>query len=327
MSSFGPCESCPPAEVGIKAVPRASHRSRPAAFSAWAGAFAACGAFEWATLAYLFVLNFLIVVFRRNLAGAPAYLLAHFGLALAIVALCWADARCSSPALRFLRHWYPMLLFLAFFEELHYLAHLVFPGWYDRWLIQSDYALLGVHPTVWFEQFARPGPNDFMQFTYMSYYFYGVILGGVLYVRNETRAFWRVMTATGVSYYLGYLVSIFFPIEGPFHALAGLHQVDLAGGFFTSVIDFIERFGRVHGAAFPSAHVSGSLVALIGAWRYRRGLFWVFLPLFASMLVATVYGRYHYVADVVAGLLFGALGWAIVDSARREAWKRARQVK
>jgi hypothetical protein len=51
----------------------------------------------------------------------------------------------------------------------------------------------------------------------------------------------------------------------------------LTGGFFTQLINFIERFGRVHSAALPSAHVSGSLVALLGAWHYRRWLFWIFL--------------------------------------------------
>jgi membrane-associated phospholipid phosphatase len=84
---------------------------------------------------------------------------------------------------------------------------------------------------------------------------------------------------------------------------------ELTGGFFTQLINLIERFGRVHGAAFPSAHVSGSLVALLGAWRYRRWLFWMFLPFFLSMLVSTVYGRYHYVADVLGGLVTGAIGF------------------
>jgi membrane-associated phospholipid phosphatase len=28
------------------------------------------------------------------------------------------------------------------------------------------------------------------------------------------------------------------------------------------------------------------------------------------MCVATVYGRYHYVADVIAGIAVGAIGWA-----------------
>ncbi|MGH9758601.1 MAG: phosphatase PAP2 family protein, partial [Candidatus Acidiferrales bacterium] len=78
----------------------------------------------------------------------------------------------------------------------------------------------------------------------------------------------------------------------------------------TAAIDLIERFGRVHGAAFPSAHVAGSMVAILAARRYRPWLFWVCLPFFICMCVATVYGRYHYVADVLAGIVVGSISWA-----------------
>jgi len=77
------------------------------------------------------------------------------------------------------------------------------------------------------------------------------------------------------------------------------------------MMGLIEHFGRVRGAAFPSAHVTGATAALWGAWRYRRWLFWAMLPVFVLMCVSTIWGRYHYVADVVGGLLTGTLGYLI----------------
>jgi len=74
----------------------------------------------------------------------------------------------------------------------------------------------------------------------------------------------------------------------------------------------------VHGAAFPSAHVAGSMVAMLASWRHRRWLFWVCLPFFASMCVATVYGRYHYVADVLAGLAVGTIGFVAGERLMRK---------
>jgi membrane-associated phospholipid phosphatase len=67
----------------------------------------------------------------------------------------------------------------------------------------------------------------------------------------------------------------------------------------------------VHGAAFPSQHVAGAMAALLGAWRHRRWLFWIFLPFVASMCVSTVYVRNHYVADVLAGMVTGTLGYVV----------------
>lgn len=284
--------------------------SKLSAALAWGReALGTCAAFEWVALAYLGVSAGLIVVFHRNLQAAPLFLGLQVGVAVLIGTLSWAAWRWPSAALRYMRHWYPQAFFLFCFEELHYLAHLIFPGWFDRWLIAFDSWLVGVHPTVWLEQFACPALNDFMQMAYITYFFYLTILGSVLYLRDERRAFWAVMTSSIVAYSIGYVISIVFPVESPYHSLAALQKAELTGGFFTSLIGVIERFGRVHGAAFPSAHVSGSFVALLGAWRYRRWLFWVFLPFFLCMLVSTVYGRYHYIADILGGLVVGAIGF------------------
>jgi membrane-associated phospholipid phosphatase len=95
--------------------------------------------------------------------------------------------------------------------------------------------------------------------------------------------------------------------------MRSFHLPPLAGGPATGLINFIEGWGRVRGGAFPSAHVSGSFVALLGAWRYRRYLFWVFLPFFIAMCVSTIYCRYHYIADVLAGILVGAIGFVLAE--------------
>jgi len=276
----------------------------------FAAIFAACGTFEWVTLFYLAIVNTLILAFHANLSFASQYLVVHEMIAAGVIALSWAAARTSSGWLRFARHWYPLPLYIFFFEELRGLVHLIFPGWFDVWLIRFDFSLARVHPSAWLTQFANPALNDFMQFSYMTYFLYLVALPGLLYARRETIAFWTVMTSTAVAHYSVYVISILFPIESPHFALAAF-QPHLTGGAATSLINFTERFGRVHGAAFPSAHVAGSMVAILASWRYRRWLFWLCLPFFVSMMVATVYGGYHYVADVLAGMLTGVLGLAV----------------
>ena len=270
----------------------------------------ACGAFEWVTFFYLTLINTLLIAFQENLPAASVYILIHQSIAIAIIALAYAAARRPNAWLRFLRHWYPLPLYIYFFEELRGLVHLVFPGWFDAWLIRFDYSLGHVQPSLWLTRFASAPLNDFMQGCYMTYFIYLVALPAVLYFRRETRAFWTVMTATAIAHYSVYVISILFPIESPHFALAAL-QPHLAGGTSTALINLIERFGRVHGAAFPSAHVAGSMVAILASWRYRRRLFWLCLPFFVGMMIATVYGGYHYVADVLAGMLVGAIGWSV----------------
>jgi membrane-associated phospholipid phosphatase len=271
--------------------------------------FASFGAFEWVTFAYLAWVEAILFLFHREVAHAPRAIGVHLAIACAIAIVARRASISQNPILQFVRHWYPLPLYIFFFEELQGLVHVIFPGWFDRWLIQFDFNLAGVHPSVWLNQFANPVLNDAMQFAYMTYFLFLVILPGILYFEKQFNSFWTVMTATAIAHYTVYVVAILFPIESPFFSLAYLHSAPLLGGPFTATIELVERFGRVHGAAFPSAHVAGSMVAILAARRYKPWLYWICAPLFVAMCVATAYGRYHYVADVIAGIAVGAMGW------------------
>jgi hypothetical protein len=59
--------------------------------------------------------------------------------------------------------------------------------------------------------------------------------------------------------------------------------------------------GGARGGAFPSAHVSGALVVSLVAWRHQRRLAYLLVPITAGVVIATVYGRFHYALDTLAG--------------------------
>ncbi len=293
-----------------------------------------CGAFEWVSLFYLGLSGALMLIFHYNLVHPALHIAAHFAVFAGILLIVNAADRVNhsrfagsraGKTLRWIRDWYPQAVFLFCFEELRILVHLIDPLWRDSVLIAFDYHLTGVYPAVWLNQFTSVWLNETMQIAYMSYFLFLSILGISIYRRRHVEsmrslsgdpagpaallAFWRVMTASIIAYSIGYMISIFFPIEAPFFAMRSFHLPPLAGGAATGLINFIEGWGRVRGGAFPSAHVSGSFVALLGAWRYRRYLFWIFLPFFVGMCISTVYGRYHYIADVFAGIIVGAVGF------------------
>jgi membrane-associated phospholipid phosphatase len=283
---------------------------------------AACGAFESVALGYLALSSAMIFVFSRNLEHPWKLIGAQAIVATIIFLLCAAGARSEERALlngvtwsarfwHFWRHWYPHLFFLFCFEELAYLVHLVNPNWQDGKLIAFDNWMFGVHPAVWLEQFATPLRNDLLQLAYLTYFVYLLVIGGILYYRREWHAYWSVMTYSAVAYAIGYVIAALFPIQSPWFAMAGMWHGELHGGPFTATINFIEHYGRVRGAAFPSEHVAGAVAVVWGAWRHRRWLFWALLPLVTVMCVSTIWGRYHYVADIFGGIVTGTLGYFI----------------
>jgi len=260
------------------------------------------------TIFYLMVINILIIIFRENLPQYQWFLAVHFliiGLIVLITVVRWCS---QSKLLKFIHYWYPYVLFGLFFEEIHYTVFMIFPGWFDHIPIKIDYALFGVHPTVWLEQFSNVWLNDYLQFAYTFYLILLPVLGGALYRRGDWQGFDRLMLSAAITYYLCYIIFILFPIEGPYHTLQHLQRVELEGWIFTDLINFIEKHGRVHGGALPSTHVAASLVVLICAYKYHRKIYYAILPIVLSLFVATVYGRYHYVTDVITGLGMGWIG-------------------
>jgi membrane-associated phospholipid phosphatase len=61
------------------------------------------------------------------------------------------------------------------------------------------------------------------------------------------------------------------------------------------------------GAAFPSSHVAVALCTVFFSFRYLRPIRYLHLAVAVLLCLATVYCRYHYVVDVLAGLLTAAM--------------------
>jgi membrane-associated phospholipid phosphatase len=273
------------------------------------------------TMAYLIFSTTLIAVCHHTIKHWELLLPAHLGLMVVIAGLAYARSR-GIRILSFISHWYPPLLFLFFFEEIGLTVHAIFPGWFDEYLIKADFALFGVHPTVWLEQFSSYWLNEYMQLVYTSYFLLTIGFGAYLWIRGKRNEFAVFIASTCVAYYLSYVIFVLFPIESPYHTLRHLQQVELTGGPFTAFINLIEKHGRVHGGAFPSTHVAGAVAVLFSAYQFARPIGYWLTALVFSICVSTVYGRYHYVVDVFAGILMAAIGCWVAPRLIRRAGER-----
>ena len=193
------------------------------------------------------------------------------------------------------------------FEEVARLNFLLVDGWRDRCILAFEGWLFAEPPTVWLGRFASPVVTEILAVGDSSYYLILAIVGGVLYRRPDQAPFFGVMAASVLSYMLSYAAFIVFPTEGPAHTLRHLHTESFTGGPFYWTVIAIQSNAGVHGNAFPSAHAAGAVAALIFAWRYVPKLAVWLTPLVALLCIGGVYLRYHYAADMLAGILTGAV--------------------
>lgn len=222
--------------------------------------------------------------------------------------------RCSRRFVaRLLGEIYLPLLFSLFYAEMEYLGLIFFDfeNSLDPYLIALEHWLFGFQPSLqWSRAWPWPWFHELMEFAYFTYYFLSAAVVVLIFTSRDLqgedrwdtlRDFIRDLSVTMLICYTLYTL---FPAWGPKYFRAGF--VDVGGWVFTDIMHYIHTHGALLGAAFPSSHVAGSMIPWWYVWtrfpRWRGPMTLIFVLL----CMATVYNRYHYVVDVVAGLLLGA---------------------
>ena len=107
-----------------------------------------------------------------------------------------------------------------------------------------------------------------------------------------------------------YVLFPFFPLTPPrvlFHDLPG----PATGTFFRKLNGWVLGQYSVQACIFPSGHVAAVTAVGLVVRSYLPRLGVLFVVIAVSIAVATVYGRYHYAADAVAGAVVGSLAFVV----------------
>ncbi len=250
-------------------------------------------------------------------------LLGYAGLAaglLVVTALVPRIDRLPAPVAYFL-DFYPAAFLPLLFNTLEPLIQALRGGARDDLLIAADRAIFGVDVTVWMQRLVHPRLNDLLYIFYATYYFISLTLGTILWLRDRSTARRFVFTLMAV-YYVSYAGYFAVPALGPRFAQASQYTISLTTTPIARTInDTINSLEKTKFDVFPSGHTMISVAVLLVAWKRARDVFWGLLPVATLLVISTVYCRYHYVVDVIAGM---ALAFLTVPFGDRvyDAWMR-----
>jgi membrane-associated phospholipid phosphatase len=278
---------------------------------------------EWINFGALAVLSLLTVLLRNRLADPTSMLLGYAGLAVAVfvmTALAGRLDRLPAPVV-LLVDFYPAVFLPLLFNTLEPLIAALAGGARDDILIAADRAIFGVDVTVWMERFVHPRVNDLFYVFYATYYFFALTLGLILWSRDRATAR-RYVFAVMACYYVSYAGYFLIPALGPRFAQASEYTVSLTTTPISRTIaDGINILEKTKLDVFPSGHTMIAVAVLILAWKRARDTFGYFLFVGTGLIISTVYCRYHYVVDLIAGAL---LAFVTVPLAERlyDGWMR-----
>ncbi len=281
---------------------------------------------DYATQGYMAFVACLTLFFHNHSVPAWQYI---FGANVACIALVHlliqAHAR-RRPGwlLDFLRHFYPVLLYTAFFLETGSLNRMLFTEYLDPFFIRLEEQIFGCQPSVLF--MAKLPWLAVSEMFYASYFSYYIMIAGVgiaLFLRNRQQ-FFHYVSVVSFLFYVCYAIYIFLPVIGSrafFHQVEGYSlppeiqhfavvdtypEAVKAGPFFKLMLWIYHTF-EAPGAAFPSSHVAVATCTVFFSFLYLRRIRYIHLVVATLLCLSTVYCRYHYVVDVLAGLVTAAI--------------------
>lgn len=273
-------------------------------------------------LALLYILGHTtLLVFGK--AEAPGFALhLNLGLAFYMALVAWLGFDWSASGLwRTVFLWSPIVFFWwAYTWAGHTLLSVHPPDYtWDAWIIDLEDRYLG-QPALWWARRGNRFISEILHFCYTSYYLYTPVLGIYLQTQQRFVEFQAMAFAVLFGYLVSYLCFAVTPAWGPRWALVSAGRMEVReqhpeGYAMTAFIGRIMYNGPAHkGGALPSSHSSTALVFLLWGWRlwdWPGGV--ICTALAVGMWLGSIYGRYHYVLDILLGALLGLAGYLLAE--------------
>jgi membrane-associated phospholipid phosphatase len=252
----------------------------------------------------------------------------RLGVAMAGLAALGAALRRwpRSRVVRSVREVLPFLACILIYTNLH--DTIGFVNGHDvHWVLAEwDRALFGAIPCVWVERLVTPARTEVMSFFYLSFFWIAPSTSLLLLAGRRWREFRVATLGAIVCFYLGYVLYVLFPAAPPRLVLVYEFKRNLQGYPYLMSNLSAQAFSLLpvdSRAAFPSLHAAVSLAALVYAWRFIRGWFWLLSPFCLGLWASTIYLRHHYAVDLIFGFALAPL--AMWTAPRVDAWWSARQ--
>jgi len=264
-------------------------------------------------------------ILAQVLPVAPGLRLVTAGVNAAVVAgfalLAWGESLRGGRLFSIARDWYAPPLMLLAYREMGWFAPKEHTYELERAWVVWDRALLnewGLRAAI---ESLGPLLPSVLEASYLLTYTIPLFAMAMLYAYGQRRRVERFLVIFLLAILSAYALFPYFPSEPPRRAFPGELFPSFETLFRRLNWALLGGYG-IHTSVFPSGHVAGAFAGAFAMLRLlpeRRWVGWLLLGLAVSITTATIYGRYHYAADALAGFTLSVGAWAAGAALDRRA--------
>ena len=261
---------------------------------------------DWIVLGYCLLMATLVALLVRPVDQYLDEVMFYLGMAsLAALIIRYVDE--SAGGWRALvRIVYPALMFTFFYRVTGGQMCLLFDRYYDWQVAAVERAVIGENLTLYFDRvFLNVWATEILSFCYFCYYLMLPAFLALAFLRRDYGIIRQYLAAVSLTFFVSYLLFWLFPVEGPRWHFADQYINSIDGPVFQPLVAFVIDRAAVRGGAMPSSHTGVALVTLLFCFKHYRRAGRVLLPIVIGLALGAVWGRFHYVSDVIAGAGIG----------------------
>jgi len=273
---------------------------------------------DYIVIIFYILLTIINLVFYKKLEYPLLFILINFVVISYAVTVSYYEGTKQSKLFKAMHYWYLPPLILLSFKELYFMIRPIREVDYDYLLIEMDRFIFGTDPTKALLTIANPILTEILQIAYMSFFFLPVFLALSLYLQKRKLECDYSVFAVIYGFFLSYIGYFMLPGVGPrftVHEFANL-DAELPGLILTPIIRGIINAGGsvfpwtddptrfVQRDVFPSGHTMMTLIVMYLSVKFKSRNRVFLLIIGTLLIISTVYLRYHYVVDLIAGFIF-----------------------
>lgn len=275
-------------------------------------------AFDLVAIGFSLFLILLHIIFYNKIENSLNWIFINLVVITLAFTISYLEAVTEQKVWRIIHYWYIAPIILLTFRQLFFMVKPIRVYDYDNLFIAIDRWMFGTDPTHFLEQFANPVLTETLQIVYGMFYLLPIILGLSLLNKDRFVALDFALFSVIYGFFLSYLGYFLLPGIGPRFTLHDFNTINqtLPGLWLTNYLREMTNagegipFGTLNPAAvvqrdvFPSGHTMITLIVMYLSVRLKSRSRYFFIPIGTLLIFSTVYLWYHYVIDLIGGLVF-----------------------